>query len=86
MNKNELIKVVAASTRGTQEVSEAMINATLYHITSALASGDDVRLHGFGTFTVKDRAERIGRNPQTGEPVNIAASRAVKFKATKGLV
>lgn len=86
MNKNDLIKAVAASTGMHQVVAGDVINSVLDRITDALRGGEEVRIHGFGTFTVKDRAERIGRNPQTGEPVNIAASRSIKFKATKGLV
>lgn len=86
MNAKDIIKTVAVLSGESQAVTATVISSFLDSITKTLSGGEDVRIHGFGTFTVKDRAERIGRNPQTGAPVNIAASRSIKFKATKGLV
>ncbi len=84
MNKGELISAVAASGL-TKKDAEAAINAVFGAITDALAKGDSVQLVGFGTFGVKERAAREGRNPRTGETVSIAASKAPYFKAGKGL-
>ncbi|HCT41104.1 MAG: HU family DNA-binding protein [Moraxellaceae bacterium] len=85
MNKSELIDAIAASADITKADAGRALDATVEAITNALKSGDQVTLVGFGTFLVKDRAERTGRNPQTGKEIKIAASKVPGFKAGKGL-
>ncbi|MDD6434774.1 MAG: HU family DNA-binding protein [Clostridiales bacterium] len=85
MNKTELIAAVAENAGLSKKDSEAAIKALTEVITDALKSGDKVQLVGFGTFEVSERAAREGRNPQTGETMNIAACKAPKFKAGKAL-
>lgn len=85
MNKSELIKVVAAENAMTQTLASTLIESVLRHIGSALAEGYEVDLHGFGKFSVTYREARTGRNPATGEAVQIAASHKVSFKAAKAL-
>jgi DNA-binding protein HU-beta len=85
MNKTELISGVAEKTGLTKKDSEAAVTAALDVIGGALASGDKVQLVGFGTFEVKDRAARTGKNPKTGESIAIPASKAPAFKAGKAL-
>ncbi|MBR5485235.1 MAG: HU family DNA-binding protein [Oscillospiraceae bacterium] len=85
MTKTDLISAVAAKTEFSKKDSEMMVNAVLDCITEALASGDKVSLVGFGTFEVKERAERQGINPQTKEKMTIAASKLPSFKAGKAL-
>ena len=85
MNKAELINAVAASADVSKKEAEAVVSATLDAITAALAEGERVQLVGFGSFEVKNRAERLGRNPQTGEPVPVPASKSPVFKAAKSL-
>ncbi|MEX3686169.1 HU family DNA-binding protein [Acinetobacter baumannii] len=85
MNKSELIKHIASTASLTQAQTTAALNAFESGITKALATGEDVALIGFGTFTVKERAARTGRNPKTGEEIQIAAAKAPTFKAGKGL-
>jgi len=85
MNKSELIKHIASTASLTQAQATAALNALESGVTKALAAGDDVALIGFGTFTVKERAARTGRNPKTGEEIQIAAAKAPTFKAGKGL-
>lgn len=85
MNKGELISAVAEKSGVTKKVAEAVIDAVFGTIEETLASGDKVQLVGFGSFEVRDRAERTGRNPQSGEPITIAASKAPVFKAGKAL-
>ena len=84
MNKGELINAVAANGL-TKKDAEAAVNPVFGAIGDALAKGENVALLGFGTFTVKTRAAREGRNPRTGEVVKIKASKAPKFKAGKAL-
>ncbi|PZN32335.1 MAG: DNA-binding protein HU [Proteobacteria bacterium] len=85
MNKAELIDAVSAQANlGKAEATRA-VDAVFDAITAALKSGDTVSLLGFGTFSVKDRAARSGRNPQTGETIEIPASRVPGFKAGKAL-
>ena len=84
MNKTELIAAVAAAGL-TKKDATAAVEATLNAIGDTLAKGEDVNLIGFGSFSVKDRAERQGRNPATGEAMTIPASKAVSFKAGKAL-
>ena len=80
MNKSELRDAVAAATDLSGAQADKVVSAVLESITSALASGDKVTLPGFGTFETRDRAARQGRNPQTGETMEIAASKAPAFK------
>ena len=85
MNKTELVSAVAAST-GLQKVQvEKAIDGINREISNALRRGDDVKLVGFGSYVIQHRDQRKGRNPRTGEEVTIAASKAVKFKASKDL-
>ena len=85
MNKAELINAVAAKTEVSKKETEAVIAATLDAITAAMQQGDKVQLVGFGSFEVKNRAERIGRNPKTKEEIKIPASKIPTFKAGKAL-
>ena len=85
MNKADLINAVAAKTEVSKKETEAVITATLDAITAAMQQGDKVQLVGFGSFEVKKRAERIGRNPKTKEEIQIPASRVPVFKAGKAL-
>ncbi len=83
MNKTQLIEAVAAKTELTKKQAEAAVNATIASVIDALKAGDKVQLVGFGTFEVKERAARTGRNPQTGATIEIAASKAPAFSAGK---
>ncbi|MDC5354794.1 HU family DNA-binding protein [Acinetobacter baumannii] len=85
MNKSELIKHIASTASLTQAQATAALNALESGVTKALAAGEDVALIGFGTFSVKDRAARTGRNPKTGEELQIAAAKVPSFKAGKAL-
>lgn len=85
MNKTELVNVVAAETEAQKKVVEAIINATFKAIADAMKEGDKVSLIGFGTFEVKDTAEREGRNPKTGEAIKIPAAKKPAFTASKAL-
>ena len=81
MNKTQLIEAVAAKTDLTKKGAEAAVAAVLESIEDALASGEKVQLIGFGTFEIKERAERIGRNPATGAEIKIAACKYPAFSA-----
>ena len=85
MNKTDLIAAVAAKTGETKKSAEASINAIVDVIAETLASGDKIQLVGFGSFEVRQRAARKGRNPQTGKEMKIAAKKAPVFKAGKAL-
>ncbi|OUC00593.1 DNA-binding protein [Bacillus thuringiensis serovar medellin] len=85
MNKTELIKEVAERASLTQKDATASVQAVLDQITQALAKGDSVQLIGFGTFEVRERSARTGRNPQTGEEMFIPGGKVPGFKAGKGL-
>ena len=85
MNKSELIEQVAISADIPKAVAGRALDAVLSSITNALKEGDSVVLVGFGTFSVKERAARTGRNPQTGKPIEIAAANIPGFKAGKSL-
>ncbi len=80
MNKQELVEHVAAETECSKAAAAAAIDAVLSGITDALKKGDEVRLVGFGTFSVKERAAGTGRNPATGEEIKIPASKSARFK------
>tara|TARA_B100000029_G_C17073140_1_gene777622 strand:- start:142 stop:414 length:273 start_codon:yes stop_codon:yes gene_type:complete len=85
VNKNELVATVANSTGLSKSQSAEAIEAVIDTITAQLRSGSDVRLVGFGTFSISRRQATTGRNPRTGETINIAASNVPKFKAGKAL-
>ena len=85
MNKAQLTDAVAAATDSTKAEAGRAVEANLSAIGSALAGGDSVSLVGFGTFNVRHRAARMGRNPQTGASIQISASKSVGFKAGKAL-
>ena len=85
MNKTELIAAVAEKANLSKKDAEAAITATVDAITEALAQQEKVQLVGFGSFEVKTRAERVGRNPKTKETIQIPASKAPIFKAGKAL-
>lgn len=85
MNKSELIMKVAEDADISKAQAEAAVNALINSVTEELKSGGTVALTGFGTFHVKSRAARTGRNPQTGENIQIAAANIHRFKAGKGL-
>ena len=85
MNKSELVEAVAAATDSGKSTAAASVEAVLDSITSALRQGDKVALTGFGTFEVRNRAARTARNPQTGETIQVKASKAPAFKAGKAL-
>ena len=83
--KKELIDSIANRAGVKKSGAELVLNATLAEIERALLAGQPVTLHGFGTFELKKREARTGRNPRTGEPVEIAASTTVAFKPAKAL-
>ena len=85
MNKNELIADVAKRADLTKEQAGAAIEATLDAITDTMKAGEEVRLLGFGNFDVVKRSARMGRNPSTGEPMKIKASKTVRFRPGKAL-
>ena len=85
MNKNDLVAAVADSAGLSKADSAKAVHAVLDSITSSLKGGDEVRLVGFGTFSVANRAASEGRNPRTGETIKIPASKQPKFKSGKGL-
>lgn len=85
MNKSELIEAIAASADISKAAAGRALDAVTDSITDSLKKGDQVALVGFGTFVVKERAARTGRNPQTGKPIEIAAAKIPSFKAGKAL-
>ena len=85
MNKKEPINTISETTSLSKKDAGAALDATIKTITDSLASGEDVILTGFGTFTVKERTAREGRNPATGEKMMIAVSKTPAFKAGKAL-
>ncbi|MFA0156824.1 HU family DNA-binding protein [Vibrio sp. 10N.261.46.A3] len=85
MNKKDLVNHIAEQADVNKEQATAALNAIVEGITSTLADGDDVTLVGFGTFKITHRAAREGRNPKTGEVIQIAASKSPTFKAGKEL-
>ncbi|MEH6979594.1 HU family DNA-binding protein [Bacillus pseudomycoides] len=85
MNKTELIKNVAQTAEISQKEATVVVQSVVESITNTLAAGEKVQLIGFGTFEVRERAARTGRNPQTGEEMQIAASKVPAFKAGKEL-
>lgn len=85
MNKTELVNAMAAKTELSKKDAEKALKAFVDTVTEELTNGGKIQLVGFGTFEVSERAARTGRNPQTGEEMQIAASKAPKFKAGKAL-
>ena len=85
MNKSELIAAVAAQAEITKKDADAAVNAVVNAITEALKKGDKVQLVGFGTFEVRERGARTGRDPRSGKNIEIPASKAPAFKAGKAL-
>ena len=85
MNKAELVEAMVKKTGATKKVTEESVNAFVEAVTAALKKGDKVQLVGFGTFEVRKRAARKGRNPQNGQELKIPASKAPAFKAGKAL-
>lgn len=84
VNKSELIEAIAGATELTKADSERALNAFLETVTEVVRSGEKVMIPGFGSFSITERKARTGRNPQTGAPVKIAASKAPKFSAGSG--
>ena len=85
MNKGQLIEAIANDANLTKAQAQAALDAFVSNVQKSLKSGDKVTLVGFGTFSTSTRAERMGRNPQTGQPIRIPARRVVKFSAGKAL-
>ena len=85
MRKDEMVRRIVEETGLTYVKAEQVINAVLDEIKSALQQGDSVILRRFGSFDVRDKRARMGRNPQTGQPINIPAKRVAKFSAGKAL-
>ena len=85
MNKSELIAMTAENTGLTKKDAERVLNAALDIISASLVSGDKVQLSGFGSFEIKDREARVGRNPRTKETIDIPATRMPVFKPSKAL-
>jgi DNA-binding protein HU-beta len=85
VNKSELIEAIAASADIPKAAASRALDAMVDTVTESLKKGDSVSLVGFGTFSVKERAARTGRNPQTGQPIEISAAKVPSFKAGKAL-
>ena len=85
MNKTELIAIAAENAGMTKKDTERVLNAALDAITASLTKGEKVQLSGFGTFEIKDREARVGRNPHTKESIEIPATNVPVFKASKAL-
>ena len=85
MNKQELISSIAGKADLTKEQAGAALEGFIDSVTDSLKSGEEVRLLGFGNFIVSHRAAKMGRNPQTGAPVEIKAANVARFKVGKGL-
>ncbi|MFJ5625091.1 HU family DNA-binding protein [Peribacillus loiseleuriae] len=85
MNKTDLVNAVAAQAELTKEDAKKAVDALIETISTTLAKEEKIQLVGFGTFEVRDRAARTGRNPQTGEEIQIAASKVPAFKPGKEL-
>ena len=85
MNKSELVSSVAEGSGLTKADAAKAVDAMVESISAALGKGEQVAVIGFGTFSIRERAARQGRNPQTGKPMKIAASKSVGFNAGKQL-
>lgn len=85
MNKQALVELVHEKVGGTKVQSEEIVNGIFDAIVDTLSKGEEVSIAGIGIFSVKDRAARVARNPKTGEPVNVPATKVPKFRAAKAL-
>lgn len=85
MNKSELVEAIANDSGVTKAAASKVLDAFMLTVTDALKKGDQVVLPGFGSFSTGNRSARSGRNPQTGQTIQIKASRVAKFKAGKSL-
>ncbi len=85
MNKQALVELVHEKIGGTKVQAEEVVNGMFDAIVDTLRKGDEVSIAGIGIFSVKDRAARVARNPKTGEPVNVPATKVPKFRAAKAL-
>ena len=85
MTKTDLIAQVAANTEMSKKSAELAVNAAFEALGKAMAEGEKITISGFGTFEVRERAARTGRNPHTGETIEIAAAKVPAFKPGKGL-
>jgi nucleoid DNA-binding protein len=85
MTKSDLVERLSAKAEMTRPRAEELVDFLLNDVTEALKRGEKVNISGFGTFTVSTRKARTGRNPKTGEPIEIPASRSAKFKTGKSL-
>ncbi|GAB3772072.1 DNA-binding protein HU-beta [Ramlibacter monticola] len=85
MNKTELVQALAAATETSQAAASRALDALVRITSEELSKGGEVAIPGFGTFKQAERAERAGRNPQTGEAITIAASKSVKFSPAAAL-
>ncbi|NKI74976.1 DNA-binding protein HU-beta [Dickeya sp. CFBP 2040] len=85
MNKSQLIDKIAADADISKAAAGRVLDAIIGSVTESLKAGDDVALVGFGTFSVRERAARTGRNPQTGKEINIPAAKVPGFRAGKAL-
>ena len=85
MNKASLVDIIQGVTNGTKTQSEEIMEAVLDAITKSLKKGDDVSIAGLGAFSTKTRKARMARNPKTGAPVSVPATRVVKFRVAKAL-
>jgi len=85
MNKGQLVEAISRDARITKTQAQDALDAFVKNVQSSLKNGDKVTIVGFGTFSASNRAARMGRNPQTGAPIQIAAKRVAKFSAGKAL-
>ena len=85
MNKSDLIEAIAAASDIPKAAASRALDAMVESVTDSLKKGESVSLVGFGTFAIKERAARTGRNPQTGQPIEISAAKVPSFKAGKAL-
>ncbi len=85
MNKGQLVEAISRDARITKTQAQDALDAFVKNVQSSLKRSDKVTIVGFGTFSASNRAARMGRNPQTGEPIQIAAKRVAKFSAGKAL-
>lgn len=85
MNKSELVAAVASDAGLSQADASRAVDSVLSNVTKALREGDEARIAGFGTFVVSSREARMGRNPRTGEAIEVNASKSVRFRPAKAL-
>ena len=85
MNKGQLVEAISRDARITKTQAQEALDAFVKNVQRSLKGGDKVTIVGFGTFSASNRAARMGRNPQTGQPIRIAAKKVAKFSAGKAL-